>query len=966
MQSLEMASRGHNTSVEARYASARSRDHLICISKSTSSLLQAPSQSPQTISLDEVRQKVAIPCNIAGRPSPSQCYPSEQTPSAAYNRLSELRHSQRWAKFHGLAVTKTEDLDRDEQDLSLTMREASFEQQRAQPRTSLQSPRSLPRPAAKGTSETDSFMKAGDLCKILSVPTWQVTRKGKVSHSQSISYEWLPPKLSFRWDRRSASRQSADQEGGELIPSPPKPQVRGRLQPKKVMSGLRRKAGFASSMTMPAGVEKVVDLDSVRVQIPTENRSNSPVPSLHDVAKVRQFSQECEAILSNAKLDKDWLSKSAKPSAPLLPLFEPAKYELQPGPFTNCPRSPTKPRPANELADSKVGPDSAMEARKHPETLSTAIAPKPCPRTSSKGGARLACLVDIPHPACLPIFHGFREGESIGLALTGNIFSTIRPNHPTEPTTQPKMSPAMAKVKRPPKESCAVANTGTLSMADAYIPDTDAAVTQSLKQSTAFRIDSQNRPWTRSETPSERPVPALSPPEIERRTSSDVSRASAAHRKGPRSTSMDPTRKFQKIAAARGLMLERSYTDPSTAGVSLSLPRPSSTYRQSLAGSYQLRYNGKERFCPESPDALRKGMRNDRARERRNSEGNRSDFDPTNLTDRPLRPVPPAERYESVNPSDQVPSVTIPRPGRRASVDTNKAQSRSRTHGRHSSHPSSMLARHAPQPLVLSDIKAIGDKDPVAGSFPTGAISPSSSITGNSCEGRIMESRRGLLNTGRRTYDIYRDPTSFMDISSTKCSIHSLHSQASSRQPVAFQQQLHRGSTMNDVESENGTNPVLGLAPFKDTSTRKHRQQVNTNDLQKVRKPFGDTETLYKMVLKLDGELRLQLKKSYLQKEEISMQRDLIQKTIRVFAPMSHATDPRDETDSMLHENPALQDKANADPSCLVAEQLKLITAARGTPSRSMEMRKMTGSVGKLQPISNISSTSAITNATRC
>ena len=969
-ESQNMASAGPMVQVDAPNVPVQSVEQTIRMTKSAGALKDVNPQPPRTSSLDQIHHNTEEWSKRTARSS--NPHDTAASTSKSQNKLPEFRQSKRWAKFKEAAEAKASNQQAKDQIKPLTMRESSFEQQRAQPKTSLQSPRSIPRATAKALSETDSIIQAGGLCRSLSVPTWQVIKTARVARPTSMPTKWVARKLSIRRHRRSASRQSETQGGVDLAVSPRKAQSKRRLRTRKAVADLRRKAGFASSTSKLVDVEKVIDLDTVGTQHPGHG-SNSPVPSLHDPEKAKRFSQECEALLSNADFDKDFLAADGKVSATLGPSFGTTINNELPRPTTSSGRPATAVH--EEKSQPNNAPGSSVEVRPVPETLRGVTAPEPPVRTSSKGGPRLASIVHMTRPACIPILHGFRDGALIGLGEAGESSSTLRPNQLTNVETPTRKSSTLSRFAH--KGPRPFASTDTLTRIEAQIQDgVHPAIVEKLKQKTAFIVGSHKRTATASSIPPERPLPALPSaeaepvPDLASGQSVNVDRSKQALNGELAQFGFNaPTRKLHEIAAIRGLTIDPITTQTSAPQVSPSLPTPSSTYSQSSMGSHAsiglsvpFTRHDISRLRPDRTRGVKKRVQDHLARERRISEEDETAPVSLDPADRPLPPVPPTEHRGSVDPLDQFPSVPSSRPQSRASVGTRRAhsQSRSRSHARHSSKASSIRPKHPRQKLGTSEIKVLVDSNPLTArdSFRAGALSPSPSIADSSRGGSPVKPLRGLSNTSISLQEIRRESDQSKKTATKKPSMRSLRSQASSRasHAIAKPPRGRYGECVTDSEDE--ISPLHSPARTKAAGTKKLRRRWNSNDIQTMRRLHDDFEYYEETITKLVQELSLQ-------REEIQKQREEIQKTVRVFAPISQANGSKGVKYSAL-EPGFVADKDRVERSSILSREFNSLEESIKAARKKLPREKQSGEIssGKLRPISHISSASATTNVT--
>ena len=412
-ESKNVASRDPTTQVGAPNAPVLLPKQTIRMSKSAAPLKTTDPQPLRMASFDPTHQCRADP-STGMVDATNVTHGTAHLSSQSRIKLPEFRQSRRWAKFQA-AQAKTDKQQSTDPVQPSTMRESSFEQQRARPKTSVQSPRPVPRSATEARSETDSIILVDGLCRSLAVPTWQVIRRARIPRPHSVPAKWVARKLSIGRHCRTTSQQSENKGTVDLTSSPHMAQLRRRLRPRKAVVDLRRKAGVALSTTKLVDPETVVDLNTVATDFPPGKQSDSPVPSLHDPEKAKRFSQECEALLRNLDFDKDWLASGDEPLPTPKPSSGAAQTHKHLGPTSsyNVPITPIN----NEYGISQPhsAPTTSMEASRIPASLDGVAAPEPPERTSSKGGPGLASLLHMTRPACIPVLHGFAGGTLVGL-----------------------------------------------------------------------------------------------------------------------------------------------------------------------------------------------------------------------------------------------------------------------------------------------------------------------------------------------------------------------------------------------------------------------------------------------------------------------------------------------------------------------------------------------------------------------
>ena len=953
-ESKNMASKCPTNHADAPNVPVNPTEQSIRMSKSAAALKNRTPQPVPASNLEQGRRSTTDP-SIGMADAGNLHRGAKHVFSERKSILPEFRQSRRWAKFQA-AQAKAEKQQSEEPTQPSTVRESSFEQQRAQPNSSLQSPRSIPRSATTALSETDSILQAHGLCRSLSVPTWQVLRTARVPRPTSVPAKWVARKLSIRRHRRTTSRQSENKSSMDLTACPRMAQLRRRLRPRKAVADLRRKAGFASSTTKLADAEKVVDLNTPIGAHPREERPSSPVPSLHDPEKAKRFSQECEALLSNLDFDKDWLGTAGKPVPDPTPAPGATQVSEPPRPTTSHIAPTATSNSETEDPQQSHAPEPAAEARRIPETLHGVIAPEPPERTSSKGGPRLASIVHMSRPTCIPAL--------VSLADGGESSSTIRPSQPTTIETPTRQSSTMSKhFHKGPRP---VASTDTLTMIEAQVQDSaHAAIVEKLKQKTAFIVGSHRRTNTATSMPPERPLPSLPPPSVEaapEQSSSASPGTTDPPEQPPKSEvshapSSGMSRKLQDVAALKGLKIDPINTETQAVQMSPTLPTPSSTYSQasmvslaSLGLSVPFIRHDISRLRPDRTRGLKKRVQDDLARERRISEEDETTPVSLDYADRPLPPVPSLEHQRSIDQLDQFPSVPSSRPPSRASVGgkrlSTQSQSRSRSHARHSSKGSSIRPKRARQMLGTSEIKVLVNTSPVIELSHTGTQSLDSGVAdGSGTKSRVKPCHDIFTNKPNLSY-IGKDSDCSRAVSTKKPSLCSLRSQASSRPSTSIARPV-RGATVEPAtDSEDDMLPQFTSTRINSAGVKKLRRRWNSNDIQAMHRIQEDLAYNHDIIMRLEQELRLQ--------------REEIQKTVRVFAPISHAKGLKGAKYNALQPS-FVMDKNTTKAERVLAKELESINAAR---DRSPKAKKAKDTSAKLRPVSHISSASATTNMT--
>ena len=944
--SQNMASRDPRIYVEAPNTPERPSQQTVRLTKSAAVLKQTSLQPPRAYSMKQIRPD---PTAVARKLSQSGASSRHRT------RQPEFQQSRGWAKAHEPPRARTEithgkEQQGKEQKTSLTTRETSFEQQRAQPNISLQSPKSVQQAAARALSDTDSVLQAQGLCRSLSGSTWRLMKNARTSRPKSLPAQWVARKLSIRRHRRTSSRRSDTKGSVDLTSSTPKASLKRRLRPRKAVADLRRKAGFASSTSKLTDHGKVVDLDSVGVKLPVDEPSNSPVPSLHDPNKIKRFSQECGEALSNPDFEKHWRGVNTKPGVGLELSLDSRQNTDGPRPKTSSGVAPIGLSRREDIPHLENGPDSRFDARKAAATRQSATAPEPPVRTSSKGGPRLASSVHITRRPFIRILHGSRDEKVTSHTNAGEDLSTIGPSQSTNMDTPTKKPSGLSTMgHRGPRQ---VASTDTLSRIEAQMQETSTPAPFVGKHKQMLSSDSGQRKQslTALGVPPKLPLPALPPknatglpsslsPEELSLHGSQIVNSLQTHlsdtlkqpqlqqtpvMEGPTLHSVEtmilPPQSSPTIPTP-SIMSDQSST---RSQISIDLSHPPFQYRQSKLGADRIR-------------RLKKGIRDNLAnlaRERRISEEDENSNGFIGPADRPLPALPSTRPQSPVDPIDQFPCPPESRPQSRASVGTGRGQtrSRSRSHARHSSKASSIRGRHTRQKLGPSEIKVLVDTDPATGNYTCGATIRRYSMAGSSRVASPVKNRRRLSNAS--TNISTQGPTKEYDygkrVSASKPSLQSLKSQASSRPSLSIAKPPRRRLSDDITDSEDETYSQKSPARSKRASLVNSRMYRKSNDVVTLESRNHDLEL---KVLKLEHELMLREKET--------------QKSARVMAPIFHANGLKAARYTPSHSD--------------FEKQLESLSSAR---SRLPKEKKVERVLDRPRPISHISSGSATTNLT--
>lgn len=812
--------------------------------------------------------------------------------------LPPFMQSRRWARMCEPPRPKTSGHERavSEEVRPMTLREVSFEQQRAAWK------HTLPVSKVETVNENDSVVEAEGFCRPVSLPTWQLIRAARGTRGRSEPTNSLFRRLAPQRARNS-TKQSRRQSVEKL---PPRMSRSSQIGRKRAVSDLRQRAGMSHRRAISS---HVVNLDVISSGA-VIGRPSSPVPSLHDPEKAKRFSEECEALLTNKDFEKDFLSTSAEPS-----------------------HSATSPSDRPKASDDReVMLDSSgaqvlepshlvSNNTSHPNTNNLLVSPQPPARTSSKGGARLATIVQMTKPACIPILNGFKDGSLIA----PDDASEHAAPQPTSPTHQPsripfRMASVASTVDKPSKPPRTAKSTDTLTLIEAQIRSTPQPCLGTFPTPEAAPSLETKKPLGPSGTPPERPLPDLPAESI-----SVGSRTPTRSSSSPSKRDSDPSPPIPAPTAQRTQFVfetmepsQRSMTQPAapiTTTISASKPAtvsaaeeqvpetPTSIYSQAslaseLSGTQRYARHDKSHFRAERMNQLKRRIKADLEREHRISEERDENETERQATSAASLPRPPRsaehemKQRQSLDQLDQFPAVPASRPASRTSHHSGpsrRADSRTRSHARQSSRTSSRLS-HRPavprittrQTLGTSQIRVLVDTDPVTGHFRAGAMTPEPSPVHES-NGVEASPRKSTLKTVRSSHlptRIDEDEQATATAPRRRPSLRSIRSHASAisaRHSAAGSRQSRRRPSADTItgsmiDSSDDENLLLSVSK---NGRRKLRRRWNSNDVRTVQGLYDDLDEYYDTLIR--------------QEQELQQQREEIQMMVRVLAPIGRA-----------------------------------------------------------------------------
>ena len=752
-------------------------------------------------------------------------------------------------------------------------------------------------------SDDESILQSGGFCRPASVPGWNHFKGSRVMRSHTVSTRWLSRSTSRRRHRRSKSEKSEIIEHSQQrVPVPRHVRSKVGVRPKRGVENLRAFVSEDERGSVKHS-KQIVDLDVIGHNPQHDQEPKSPVPSLHDPEKDRRFSQECEAILSNVDFGKDWLlsDEGAQPS--LGPPFQHDAYRDQTrreGPDNKGDTS--APQVLAPTFKAPTLPDITVTAAKTPDKVISR--PDPPIRTSSRGGPKLATLVQITKPACIPILNGFRDTplsshHAMGKSPSDGATTPDQMHYCGPPLRMPSANSRLTARSFDP-----AASTDTLTRIEASIVNAPtAAVLESLREKTAFIVQSPKRKGP-SGIPPERPLPELPSRQPETAvgtlanghdrlssvtTARAVVPAPVVHAE-PVSLSA-PTYTTSKhardLAATKGLHIDATFTSADTSRPvnGADVKTPTSVYSHESFDSVNnsartarngLRFRGdlKRRHINQHYKKIPEEDENKTEVASQAPEGERNP-----ISGACVKPQP------SLDELDKFPLVPASRPASRSST----SQSRSRSHVRQTSHASSTnraatsrgkADQSARQVLSQSNIMVLVDTNPTTSTFRAGAMSPTPSMGSRRSDSPAKSlQHRGIheVSQGRRN-----GPKS-------KPSMRSLKSQGSIRSMATSKRARSRTSLVmsgSPTSSDEDIMPLLSPTPKRSSYSARKRPtytRAATADLSKeelrheARKVSKQLDDQYHLILRQERRLRRQA-------EEIQMMR-------RIIAAMPRARD---------------------------------------------------------------------------
>ncbi|KIV77015.1 hypothetical protein PV11_08855 [Exophiala sideris] len=837
------------------------------------------------------------------------------SPRNSRSRVPQFQQSKRWARLHSsgrlapiqqsrpsstIEAPATETEDRE-----LTMREASFEQQRASKKP-LALKSAMKRPVQpRIVSDSSAELQNGGLCR-----SALETVKTTVIETPAASKRWLGKstrggrKVTPTKHREVKFRHTADTIA---VPS----SVRVGHQP----NSKRRVAMSKSVPLIPEGLHEREASDKTHRQ-----RSPSPVPSLHDPEKDSRFSQECQDLLKSMNFNEDWLL----PAASVLPAFGSSDHKRIDSRQTMSIQDALHRLPPLEESQNERGlPDITASAAGSP--VVSRKRPAAPTRASSKTVASLASMLHMTFPK-LTSAHSESNGESASTSqvqLQRSASAAQRPKASQAHLRRNASAAQRPRANRPLFRLPSGASTSgqTLrSPRSAMSVDTLAKIEAQVQNGPPFSMDTglvsppPESPERRSSgppsIPPERPLPALPPTAfydaVTARTSTDSARSARKRsdaqaymvispstiRVVGESLPVEPSVSLQQSAGRQDPQIRsaalttpaRHSADVSSLSSGNSRRSSRSFNRHSLSGARadkvkekRLRdlasSKGQGPVRPSSSDSA------ESARARQDSSDSGQLQNTTPPTSFSFGGPTPGDERHNLDQLDQFPAVP-------ASPTHSRGQSyNSIGHARQWSKESNTYIRQAKPRQVLgqSNIFVVVDSDPVTARFRAGAMSPSPSI------GRGAEGRSGSPFKANHT----RAPSNLREVTVNQGSPLKGHRRNTSTQaeksdasaarigtPTRRPKRQARSnsiqpSSSSDESTSRASRSGVPKSPHRHSHRSKKRRRWNSGDITLIKTLHNNLEDYYGTILK--------------QEERIKWQAEQLRMMIRVIAPMNRA-----------------------------------------------------------------------------
>lgn len=805
----------------------------------------------------------------------------------ARSRVPQFRQSRRWARMHGwagpgttaptrsppppesLQTTDAPQHQSDAEDRALTLREASFEQQRAQLKPSgvlHSSPEAMERPRLTSGSSSSSAQDGG-FCRATASQYWR---------SVKTTVAMNPHGKSRKWRRRRSTKRT---------PMKPREATISRKSDRGVTSSKGRSANkmkvrHHARAPVPDGLQSTA-MEAVQLSnddhdyghdgaIARYSRS-SPIPSLHDPEKDSRFSEECRKILTNVDFNRDWML----PAASVLPAVRPPPVAV--------------PRPIRQITSDGIE-DSGQDVFGHntrgfasqstraragipppPRPIEELLRRQPAARKSSKTIGSLEAMLHMSktrQPSAMSSQSDASEAR--GEVQAGTVAAR-------------RLSQSQSLLRLPSSRSTTGPSLQTLRSAMSM--DTLARIETQFQDSWPSNIPTELKKNSFSSTdskhsgppsiPPERPLPALPVQAQQEAQTGTRHRAEPGSEASPRLTVL-PLRTRKQPSDLQPSFPSDAKGRPSTDATSSSSLQNKSSL-DSLDSSQSLAHN---KFRGSRADRVKEKRMRDLASSRKSSIESGpplcNEDAPTQMQTEVQPPngaVPASsEKEELVDELDQFPSVPTSRP---ASMIHSHARGQSHSsrsgHLRQLSKASSNYKwpNRSRQVLSQSNIFVIVDSDPVTARFRAGTMSPSPSI-GTVRRSESPSQVAKMAQASQPTPEGVARETNARDQEVSKASETSRLTPQKGR--MASRSSSRRTSSSSD-DIQPSTQSQNSKSSSKVSPRSKKRRRWNSTDLDLIKILQQDLEEYYGTILQ--------------QEEKIRWQAHQMQMMMRVMAPMN-------------------------------------------------------------------------------
>lgn len=839
----------------------------------------------------------------------------QRTPS----RLPQFQQSRRWARKYGSSPPPPTPPPKDEpqheqkpvaepDNRILSMREESFEQQRAELRRFPVTLPNIEEPVnQKVFHDSSPTLQESALCQPVASKCWKsvkatifITPRGNTPGEHDIR-----PHSRRATPTKSRERRVAHDGNRVAVPS------MARLGAKSTQ---RRRV--AQSENPMAAISTGVDGGYTQPSHETEKENwlqyrapPSPVLSLHDPEKDSRFSKECMDILKCMDFNRDWMLTPTSGSAGVGPSSH-RSHVRQEDPYEKISiQAALACLPATPYPNSpELIPDITITSSSTPKAHVHGVQPSAI-HLGKNALSLPASTQSRKSPQAVTAIH---KSERTDRYTQGNK-SAFR----TESLLRmPSSASSMGRSLKSPRPAM---STDTLAKIEAQVRASQPSQLDSNRGHFQFKRLSEPKSDAPPSIPPERPLPAL-PAEAK----TEVFRLSSDSSRGVPRKPVHQAYQRSSISTIRivGFTDPEDFTSrsPHTSQISvhdgLQSANISGVKTVSLADVSSAASLKSESSRSSTRSYMRhsiSGPRAEKVKERRLRDlaSSKSDINATTISNQttPLqRPVSsvhlkgiiPSHSLvprPSVDPLDQFPDVPESRPTSLASPNASRGHSRAQSQAKysiHTRHPSKASSNYPQsarprQILSQSNIFIVVDSDPVTTRFKAGTMSPAPSIGSiHSRSGSPHQQKKHVRRPSnlKGATGVQGSPLKTIK---NRTSLHSLKSQvsASARSSQTGVKKNKRAirSTNRHLSSSSDESHLL-IATSTSTSSKhtltrpKKRRRWNSNDI-------GHVKTL---------EQALDYYRSTIMKQEERLrdQADQIQMMIRVIAPMNRARGVKD------------------------------------------------------------------------